>query len=179
MRLDEGVQKKRARQALAVVAALAALLACVCFLGDVGGRKGAALGEGTLEGDGFAYAAALIESVASGSDVSLAELGVQEVLDAQAVPGWFGEEVLSLEGAHGVMALDDWSVVGFSTDEAADEALARSVQEMREKGWIGYESGIEGVVTFTKGEGACSWAMLSCTQVGGETSVVVRVRRVA
>ncbi|MDO4290911.1 MAG: hypothetical protein Q4C41_06760 [Eggerthellaceae bacterium] len=179
MRLDEGVQKRRARRALAVVAALAALLACACFLGDVGGRKSAASGEGSFAGGGFAYAEALIESASSGSDVDLEGLGVREVRDAQEAPSWFVDEVLSLEGACGVMALDDWSVVGFSTEETADEALARRTQEMQGKGWFGYESGIEGVVTFTKGEGACTWAMLSCTQVGDETSVVVRVRRSA
>lgn len=177
MRPDEGVQKRRARRALAVVAALAALLACACFLGNVGGRKSAVSGEGPLAGGGFAYVEALIESASSGSDVDLAGLGVQEVRDAREIPDWFVGEVLSLEGTRSVMALDDWSVVGFSTEETADEALARRTQEMQEKGWFGYESGVEGVVTFTKGEGTCTWAMLSCTQVGDETSVVVRVRR--
>lgn len=92
-----------------------------------------------------------------------------------AVPEWFSDEVFDVAGKTDLMANGDWSVVSWTEREDAPAVLEEVAASLRARGWAVVESGMEQVVTCVKEEGRCQWLWLSCTEVAGETSVVVQV----
>lgn len=95
-----------------------------------------------------------------------------------SAPTWFADELFSPEGARESYASEDGQVLGFVFPGAAAERAAVVAKALADRGWLGVPSGVEGCATFVKGEGLCRWAMVSCTDAAGWTSVVVRVRMV-
>lgn len=177
--MDFAVQRRRLMRASCAVAALAGLLLCAVALSHAlaaGGGVGAAGGSSLAEASatGAVHVRDLAGRVLGGEGVLSGELEAKD-----EAPGWFADELFSLAGEEGVMASGDWTVVGFSADCGAQEALEDVAARLQARGWVGYESGAPGIATFSKEGGTCSWAMVSCAQMPEGTSVVVRVQRAA
>lgn len=100
-----------------------------------------------------------------------------EVRPGTAAPAWFEQEVCPTADLSDVLANDDWSVVGFSSDLSPGEELSRLCALFSSRGWTGFESGVEGTATFGKDEGTCRWMMVSCVSAGDATSVVLQMQR--
>lgn len=90
-------------------------------------------------------------------------------------PVWFSEEVLAIEGAAAVYALEDWSLVGFSLSRSSEDALEFLGKALESNGWQVVPSGVEGTVTGVKQGGEVSWLSLSCVPGSNATSVVIQV----
>jgi len=102
-----------------------------------------------------------IESVAQGTDV--------------AVPEPFSSEIGLLPGARDIRASPQGDVVGYLVDGGSGEVLGEVSRYMEERGWTVVPlGGVQGA-TFVKSVGECTWALVTCTQVGAGTAVVVRV----
>ncbi len=197
---DLGVQAARLRRAAGVVAALAFVLACGVAVGHASASGGEAAGApaeeaaaAALQADeasaAKAAAGAHAEAEAAAEPAHVRDLTRRmlvgedvlagELAAAGEAPRWFSDELFPLANERDLMASDGWTVVGFSMDCGAQEALADVAARLQERGWQGYESGAAGVATFEKEEGTCRWAMVSCAQMPAGTSVVVRVQRAA
>lgn len=112
---------------------------------------------------------------ASGCAVGLLQGGlVREVeLSYCEAPAGFEDEVLSLSGRSDVRVGADGAVVGFCCPANAAETLEEVSAELGERGWTLVESGSDRAATFVKREGCYRWLFVACTEVAGETSVVV------
>lgn len=110
----------------------------------------------------------------------------EEVLDeiearldgaTSTAPVQFTDEVGLPSGAQDVRVSDDGTVVGFSVDGESDEAIASIDEIMETKGWTAIDlGGIDGK-TYLKNEGPYSQVVMTATQVGGSTSIVMRCMR--
>lgn len=101
---------------------------------------------------------------------------VEDLLDgiASTVPMRFAEEAGLPSGARDVRVSDDGTVVGFAIDSEPDEAIASINEIMETKGWTAIDlGGIDGE-TYVKNEGPYAQVVMTATQVGGSTSVVMR-----
>lgn len=173
-------RKKRTRleRAVAIVVIMTVALAAAIWMS---GGSAAASSSGER---GEPYVPSLsYEQVLS--QVVQGDIGAADVLEragfvsiAKAeVPAWFAEELLPVEMLEQGAATQDWSVVRFEDARAPAAALDGIAAVLTEKGWSGYESSAAGTATFVKEGGACRWAMVSCMEVGGVTSVVMTLQR--
>lgn len=181
------VQLLRLRKALAAVGALFAVLAFACAVeagclsGVLAGVFGASwessanadqAGSASHVGKAFAL---MMDDADPGSVALASALGFDS---SGVVPAWFAEELFALSDMREVMANDAWTVVGFTLTGSAEQAFDEVSSRLAEKGWQGLESGVSGITTFFKEGGAVQWVMVSCTQVGEETSVVLRLSHI-
>lgn len=170
-------QQTRLRRALAIVGLLVAtmLVLCVAFRDDAG-RAGGRAGSGEISGT---YVGRMWGEVMFGEEKveeALAEQGMV-LAEEDLVPAWFRDEVFLLEGAQHVVATPDWSVVSYEVARApSEEVLDDLACDLASKGWVGYESGVEGSATFVKEGGTCSWMVASCAPMPDVTNVVLRIR---
>ena len=95
-------------------------------------------------------------------------------VEAPEVPAAFASEIGFLDGARDVRVSDGGAVVGYVMEGDAREVLEQLNRHMEAAGWAGVALGDRWGATYVKNEGACTWALASCTQVGAATSVVVR-----
>ncbi len=169
------VQVRRARKAVVLVSAFVLFAVAICLYSQSARAPSPAQGDATLQ-DG-SYAKALASSVFSGVDVrdGLLDAGF-ESLEAATAPDWFAEEVMPLDDVADGVATPDFSTVGFSAEGGIDDVLERLTTLFAERGWRGYDSGMDGTATYMKEEGECSWMMATCTGTGESTSVVLRIR---
>ena len=167
----EDVRARRSRRGAAVVAALAVALAAACALAGPGPRD-----EGPPEAEGGA--AAVGEALAGGSSIAEA-LGSEgyEAMGPEGPPPWFAEEVLAADRCQGAFAASDWSVVGLSRQEPADEAFSALVTELAGRGWRAYDSGVANAATLVKEGGEVRWMTMQCVDAGTSASVVLQLRR--
>ena len=93
-----------------------------------------------------------------------------------AVPSWFLNEIGLPDGARDIRVSEAEDVVGCAVDDVGGsaEVFALICGRLADAGWAENPTGVEGCSVFTKREGVCRWAMVSCIQVGDATSVVVR-----
>ena len=111
---------------------------------------------------------------ASTPDVVLDEIETQLDRTASAIPEQFAEEAGLPSDARDVRVSDDGTVVGFAVDSEPDEAIASINEIMETKGWTAIDlGGIDGE-TYVKNEGPYAQVVMTATQVGGSTSVVMR-----
>lgn len=161
------VQAARAVRALLLVA-LGLGAVGLSALWDDTGRVAAGEGAPTFSGE---------EAV---SRIGRSDDGVGGMLPvAGDAPPWFAEEVCDTAGKTDLLANEAWSVVSWTEREDAPAVLEEVAASLRARGWAVVESGMEQVVTCVKEEGRCQWLWLSCTEVAGETSVVVQVTAAA
>ncbi len=165
-------EKRQRRRALAAAALVAGMLGMVAVPGLL-----QRLEEGPApEVAGPARASPLVRAVLGG------ETAWEEVLPGYragpSAPAWFVEELFAPEGARESYASEDGQVLSFVFPGVAADRAEMLAKALVNRGWLGVPSGVEGCATFVKGEGLCRWAMVSCTDAAGWTSVVVRVRMV-
>lgn len=176
-RAVEREKRTRLERAVAIVVIMTVALAAAIWMS--GGSAAASSGE-----RGEPYVPSLsYEQVLS--QVVQGDIGAADVLERAGfvsiakgeVPAWFAEELLPVEMLEQGAATQDWSVVRFEDARAPAAALDGIAAVLTEKGWSGYESSAAGTATFVKEGGACQWAMVSCMEVGGVTSVVMTLQR--
>ena len=160
------VDPRRACGALAIVAALVAAVPCVDAVSrSLGGQAG--------EGAGIdSRAMAAREDAMSGLDL-LEELASEH---SDELPQGFAEEAGLPEGAHDVRVGPGGNVIGCLVDGGEEDAMGAVEAKLRDGGWTEVPLGAVGGATFVKDGGACNWVLVTCTQVGDETSVVFRGR---
>lgn len=89
-----------------------------------------------------------------------------------AVPMWFQRELGLPAEARDVRA--SGTTVSYVVDAESAWAFERVKALLAARGWTCVPlGGIEGA-TFLKEAGACTWALVTCTQVGSATNVVFR-----
>ena len=90
------------------------------------------------------------------------------------MPPWFSEQVGLPSGAREVRVSADGAVVGFILDGSPDSAVDDVDNRMRAHGWTSADlGGIDGK-TYIKTSGKSEWIVMTATQVGSSTSVVMR-----
>lgn len=101
---------------------------------------------------------------------------IEELADASQakLPAYFEEEIGLLDGARDVRANDTGRVVGFLVDGSSHEAFDCVRENMIRTGWSEISLGETEGATFVKEGGSCTWALVTCTQVGPATAVVYR-----
>ena len=93
------------------------------------------------------------------------------------MPAELVEEMGILPGASELKVDAGNDVVGYVVAGDA-ETISREVDwMMAERGWAGVDLGLLDGATYMKDEGGFRWALVTCTQVGSKTSVVVRFAR--
>lgn len=176
-RAVEREKRTRLERAVTIVVIMAVALAAAIWMS--GGSAGSASGErGEPHVPSLSYEQALSQVVQGdiGTVDALERAGFVSIAKAE-VPVWFAEELLPAEMLEQGAATQDWSVVRFEDARAPAAALDGIAAVLTEKGWSGYESSAAGAATFVKEGGTCQWAMVSCMEVGGVTSVVITLQR--
>lgn len=121
------------------------------------------------------------ETVAAQPSQSLSEsmmavvLGQEELPQSSGeLPEWFEEEFFSLSPYYDIAVNEDGTVIGFHSYEPAQATLNTVVATLELKGWSALASGLDSVRTLVKKEGRCTWALLWCEDVAGQSSVVIQ-----
>lgn len=175
-RAVEREKRTRLERAVTIVVIMAVALAAAIWMS--GGSASSSGERGEPHVPSLSYEQALSQVVQDdiGTVDALERAGFVSIAKAE-VPVWFAEELLPVEMLEQGAATQDWSVVRFEDARAPAAALDGIAAVLTEKGWSGYESSAAGTATFVKEGGACRWAMVSCMEVGGVTSVVMTLQR--
>ena len=107
---------------------------------------------------------------------SLERVEKAAIAEEATVSDAFREEVGFLPNAQEVRASSDGSVVGYAVSGESASVSASIVEHMESRGWTSVPLGEVDGATFVKADGACTWALVTCTQIGDSTSVVVRCK---
>ncbi len=173
----EREKRTRLERAVAIVVIMAVALAAAIWMS--GGSMASSSGvRGESRVPSLSYEQVLSQVVQDdiGAADVLERAGFVSITKAE-VPAWFAEELLPAEMLEQGAATQDWSVVRFEDARVPVAALDGIAAVLAEKGWSGYESSAAGTATFVKEGGACQWAMVSCMEAGGVTSVVMTLQR--
>ena len=157
---------RRAFKAVVIILAILTAVSVIDVVTDAFDPPGKASAVGGLDadaliGDGDAEASLeRIEEAAAAGDMD--------------VPEAFADEVGFLPDARDMRVSGGGDVVGYVVPGDSGEVLAQISERMGAAGWTEVPLGeVEGA-TFVKSSGACTWALVTCTQVGNDTSVVAR-----
>ena len=90
------------------------------------------------------------------------------------LPDAFSHEIGTLPDARDLRANAEGTVISYLVEGDEDATLKRIVDSLESKGWISVPLGGACGASFVKDSGACTWAVVSCTEVGDSTSVVIR-----
>lgn len=161
------IQSRRLAIACAVVAALVlvAPVSGVVLKGEAEASSRASVDGGIRVSD-----------IVGAGDMQEALKKLEELAAAteRPLPVFFQEEIGLMKGAHDVRSNEGGSVVGYLVDGSEDGIFASLRAHMLQRGWSEVSLGSSGGATFVKEDGACTWALVTCTQVGQATSVVFR-----
>ena len=161
------IQRRRLVLAIAIVAVIVFSPAAI----------GLVLPEQTMEEGVEARSAFSFGRDASTPDVALDEIEARLDGAVSIVPAQFAEEAGLPPDVRDVRVSDDGMVIGFAIDGETDEAVASVDEFMETKGWTAIDlGGIDGK-TYVKNEGPYSQVVMTATQVGGSTSIVMRCMR--
>ena len=90
-----------------------------------------------------------------------------------SLPEGFADEIGVLPGARDLRVCGD-DVVGYVVDASVGEVYGLLRARMDALGWTMVPEGQEHAATFVKDDGRCTWALVTCEEVGSATSVVIR-----
>lgn len=90
------------------------------------------------------------------------------------LPSAFAAEIGIPSDARDIRVDSTGAIVGYVVDVPADEANAAVSARMKERGWNEVALGAVEGSTYMKNSGSCTWALVTCTQVGEATNVVFR-----
>lgn len=99
-----------------------------------------------------------------------------EAYRTASLPSWFAEELFNEAQATEIYANEEGTVFGINASKSPTAAFDEICSSMENKGWLRVESGMPHCSTFIREEGDPSWALVSCTNVGGSTCIVVCVK---
>lgn len=129
--------------------------------------------EGATDAAELANAGINASALSSAGDVDAMLERLEALAEStESPPAWFSDEIGILPEARNVRV--SGSVVGYSVTGDSDKTLQLLRANMFDRGWTCVSlGGLEGA-TFVKESGVCTWALVTCAQVGSTTSVVVR-----
>ncbi|MBR5260385.1 MAG: hypothetical protein IKV48_07980 [Eggerthellaceae bacterium] len=96
-----------------------------------------------------------------------------ETYQTSSLPLWFSEELFDESQATELYANEDETIFGLNVDKSPAASFNEICTSMESKGWVRIESGMEHCATFIREQGDPSWALVSCTNTGSGTSIVV------
>lgn len=159
-----GIARRRMCLAWAFVVAASVTLVFACALSEAAeGEAGASAGDGD----------AVWEQLKQGSTE-------EEALDtagfpiAQEAPAWFRAEVQD-QAWQVRYATEGWDIVRVDVPSCAGDPAEQMIASLEGKGWSQVESGCEGVATFVKTKGSCSWLMVEWMPYTDGISAVMRI----
>lgn len=166
---DPPVTVRRMKRASALVAAAILAMVLACVAADNG-----------LASDG-SPSGSLVKrvwgSVSAGGKLedALREAGIVKVTK-ENVPAWLERELLSLDQMNEPITNSTFELLWFLR-KGAKEDVAESIRnELAAKGWSTCGSDANGMETFVKGKGDCTWAMAECAQAGDDVAIVLHIR---
>lgn len=86
----------------------------------------------------------------------------------------FEQEVLSLAAYRELRLAAEVCVVGFTADGSAEKTFSDLSQTLERGGWTAITSGSATAGSFVKSTGTYRWIFMSCSDIAGTTSVVIR-----
>lgn len=159
------VRPDRSIRALCLVIAGFMLLAVFAL------RNGSA-SDGSLDGEKVSATLVLSAGEGRSDEVVLDELSTYE----SELPVEFKRELFSIEGSGPVYSDERGTVFAFVAEGRAGERFELLCEQMEAGGWRRVESGVENCASFVKEGGAYRWAMVSCYDISGKTTVVAQVQ---
>ena len=166
--MKDRIKAKRAIAASAIVCAMVFGVPC----GDMLVRN--ARGQNTLSAASEGIDA---KSLTLGGDALSAIERIERFVSnegAVGLPRTFADEVGCPEGAHDVRVSASGKVVGLLLDGQEGAVMEELARRLAERGWTEVPLGSVPGATFVKRDGACTWMLVTCTQVDDVTSVVFR-----
>lgn len=161
------VQKRRLAVAIALVA-------CALALVPVSGAVfvGLQTSQPLLAGEEEIRAVEIVDERDAQGTLSR----IEELAQAgkQSAPEFFETEIGLLVGARDVRTSGAGRVVGYLVDGDFQETFESVCKLMARSGWTEVSMGEMQGATFVKKGGVCTWALVTCTQVGSATAVVYR-----
>lgn len=159
----DALRGRRCRAWLAVAAAAATIAGICLFSGNAPMQ-----GEGHVRGADAAW-----EALRDGATERQAAEACGVATSAEP-PDWFAEEV-PLGDATVAYADEGWTLVRADAACPPDRLGQRLREDLERAGWTHVESGCEGVSTFAKTEGRCTWLMVESAEAEGGTSAVLHI----
>lgn len=162
------IQHARLGRACALVAGCAMSVVLVCVAPCAGRAESAG---------GSSFTKRIWESVSEGSgfDEALEEVGIVK-LTRENSPAWLEREIVGLDEMQGAVADGTFSVLWFLNKGRVDEVSSHVGEVLTRKGWLSAGSDANGVETYFKQEGECTWLMKECVQAGEDVAVVLHIR---
>lgn len=90
------------------------------------------------------------------------------------IPEGFQQELFSLDWVHSLRSSPEQGVVGFLAKGPADQVFSQLRAHMEQSGWSCSSQASPYGATFTKEQGCYRWVFVSCSQLSGQTSVVLQ-----
>lgn len=166
--LGPPVASRRMGRASALVAAVIAIgLACVAA--DSGLASDAA--------PSGSFVRRLWDATSAGGqwEDALKEAGIVKVTKENA-PAWLERELISLDAMDEPIANGTFELLWFLRKGAKPDVAEFLRSEFAAKGWSTCGADSNGIETFVKGKGECTWAMAECAQAGDDVAIVLHIR---
>lgn len=165
------VAVRRMRRASALVAAGVIAIGLACTTTDNGIAS-----DGSSSGS---LVKRLWGSMSAGGQLedALKEAGIVKVTKENA-PAWLERELLSLDQMDEPITNSTFELLWFLR-KGAKADVAESIRgELAAKGWSTCGADDNGIETFVKGKGDCTWAMAECAQAGDDVAIVLHIRHI-
>jgi hypothetical protein len=91
------------------------------------------------------------------------------------LPTYYEQEAYLPDSYYDVRVSDKENVIGFLSKEPCATVFEACSNQMLAKGWTEVPSGQAYCSTFLKTEGIYRWALISCSDVSGDSSIVVEI----
>ena len=96
-----------------------------------------------------------------------------EAYEVDSLPTWFTEEFFDDSYSEKIFANESETVFGLISPNDPETVFQEICASMLEHDWSRIESGIEHCASFVRERGSPAWALISCSQIGNETSIVI------
>lgn len=181
-------QINRLKRAVLIVTLLSVFIVTICFtssmsesaeIADAKNLNGVTGGHSNIFSDNRSYVERIWDNVIQGKEFNdvIEQVGFQKITAVNA-PEWFEEEIAPVAVFESIFVNSETNVfelqmLGGGTQQNVMEQLN---EYLTTRGWQCTKSDMAGVATFNKSEGECRWAMLECSQIGNECSIVMHLQ---
>ena len=169
--LGPPVMARRMRRASALVAAGVIAIGLACSAADSG-----------LASDGYPSETLMKQlwgSMSAGGqlDDALKEAGILKLTQENA-PEWLERELIGLDAMDQPICNDKCELIWFLRKGSSADAAEFIRDELAAKGWSTCGVDGNGLETFVKGKGDCTWAMAECAQAGDDVAIVLHIKHI-
>ena len=96
-----------------------------------------------------------------------------EAYEIESLPAWFAEDFFDGSWSGKTYANESETVFGLTSTSDPETVFRDICASMSARNWARVESSIEHCASFVRERGSPAWALISCSQIGDETSVVI------